>query len=549
MSALNHIANDKHTNMDDFESEPFIRSSLEILHEEKDLDSHGHLLQLLPIIGAVWLGEFIDAVDQTILVSTYGTISSQFHSLTMGSWLLTGYNLGYCVALPIYGLLCDICSRRNLLFSAYFLFGLGSLICGTGHGVNQIVIGRIIAGLGGAGMSSLCSVIITDLLSSSDVAVLRGWTETINNIGRSLGPPLGGLLVNTLGWRWTFLGHLPLLGLCILGVAYRLPKQPSQTAECSPDIHTTARSFDWLGILAFSTTIVSLLLAIHFAGTRGAGDADANPGPSSWWLIASIAGAMLSLPFFLWVEHSWARRPLIPLDLMQGVVGRHCLVHILAYAARLAIASNIVPYMVRAHGVSDVTASLFHVLTILGMPLGVLASGYTIKKLKQYKPVIITGLAASIAVYILILLQWRRGSSILDGLYMFPAGTAAGLIFPAQFIAISANAPAGRLPTCVSMYFLCTQLGIILGVAVAAEVLRGGFAAALGRDIPEGAGKGEIIRGVLDGIRYSGGLSVGLQKVVRASFLYAFQFVPVFCILCSCAALPIIIFVKGRRIE
>lgn len=69
--------------------------------------------------------------------------------------------------------------------------------------MSHVIIGRVIGGAGGAGMYSIVSFLITDLVPLRDVATYRSYVNVVQTVGRSCGGPIGGYLAQTIGWRWS----------------------------------------------------------------------------------------------------------------------------------------------------------------------------------------------------------------------------------------------------------------------------------------------------------------------------------------------------------
>lgn len=148
------------------------------------------------------VGVFISQTDQSLVIATYGRVASEFNELDNGSWLLSAFVLAQCVAQPLYGKLSDIFGRKSCLQASYILFALGTAGSGLGRTMGQIIAARAIQGAGGAGMLSMVSIIITDLVPVQEVASLRSYVNVLQTTGRSCGGVVGGFLTETLGWRW-----------------------------------------------------------------------------------------------------------------------------------------------------------------------------------------------------------------------------------------------------------------------------------------------------------------------------------------------------------
>lgn len=103
---------------------------------------------------------------------------------------------------PLYGKLSDIFGRKACLLFAYAVFGLGCLGCGLAQSMTQLCIARAFAGIGGGGMSSVVTILFSDIVSLQERGVWQGYINIIYAIGSSSGAPLGGIFADSLGWRW-----------------------------------------------------------------------------------------------------------------------------------------------------------------------------------------------------------------------------------------------------------------------------------------------------------------------------------------------------------
>jgi MFS family permease len=115
---------------------------------------------------------------------------------------MSAYILAQCVAQPLYGKMADIYGRKACLQASYVLFVIGTMGSGLGRSMGQVILGRVIQGAGGAGMVSMVSIVVTDLVPLREVASLWSYVNVLQTTGRSCGGFLGGWLTQTLGWRW-----------------------------------------------------------------------------------------------------------------------------------------------------------------------------------------------------------------------------------------------------------------------------------------------------------------------------------------------------------
>lgn len=85
---------------------------------------------------------------------------------------------------------------------AYTIFGLGSLGCGLAQDIWQLIAARAVAGMGGGGMNAVTSILLTDIVPLRDRGVWQGYLNVIFGVGTATGAPIGGLVAESLGWRW-----------------------------------------------------------------------------------------------------------------------------------------------------------------------------------------------------------------------------------------------------------------------------------------------------------------------------------------------------------
>jgi len=154
------------------------------------------------ILPALAIGILLAAMDNTIVLSSYGAIGSEFKSLNRTSWVATAYMLTTTSFQPLYGKMSDIFGRKTNLLFAYVVFGLGCLACGLSTSMNQLIVARGIAGIGGGGMATVVSILVSDLVPLRQRGTYQGILNLIFSIGMAAGAPMGGLLADKIGWRW-----------------------------------------------------------------------------------------------------------------------------------------------------------------------------------------------------------------------------------------------------------------------------------------------------------------------------------------------------------
>ncbi|KAE8154397.1 major facilitator superfamily domain-containing protein [Aspergillus avenaceus] len=494
------------------------------------------------VVYVTFIGVFLASADDSFVISTWSTIASQFQQLSQGSWLLGAYNFGYCVSLPAYGTLSNMYGRKNTLLCAYSLFSLSCLACGISGSLAQLVLARVLAGMSGGGMMSLVSIIITDLMPASEVALFRSYANIVNVVGRSFGAPIGGYLVAVIGWRWSFIGQLPLVVICIIVALYGLPASlnQSKSREGQTNASVNILSFDFAGLISFAVSIVLMFYLIHSLSV------DTEDQPKLLYL--SGIALVVAITVFILVEAYWAKKPLIPLDLVKSCLGSYFVGQLLLLTGRTSLNSNLTPYFVRIKYATDSLASLAYISNSIGVSVGGLISGMVIKRTKRYKMLAMIGPCLGMLTAILIFVRYREGCFTWEVLYLSLFGFSNGILFSTQFMGMSLAAPSDRLATSIGIYYLSQQIGFILGPASSVAIVQRLFANKLSEGL-DGMKEKQFIQRILNNSRFSQTLSDAAQKVVQSSYLYGFQIVPLISAVTCMIMVPIVLSQKEEKIE
>ncbi|CAJ2504949.1 Uu.00g123430.m01.CDS01 [Anthostomella pinea] len=252
------------------------------------------------------IGAFIAQVDSSIVLASSKEIASSFHALSDASWLITSYVLAQCATQALYGKLSDIFGRKVVLVFAYSVFTLG----GIGNAYWKVLLGQAISGVGGAGMIALVAVIIADILPVREIATWRSYVNVIATLGRSCGGPIGGWLVDTIGWRWCFLGQCPYAALAVALVLWKLPgstgKDSAEGAGGEQSMRSKASRVDLWGVITLPSMLAALFVSLDRGGKLYA-----------WYYTLPIALLALVLAAaFYYVEKVVAEEPILPMELL-----------------------------------------------------------------------------------------------------------------------------------------------------------------------------------------------------------------------------------------
>ena len=247
------------------------------------------------VLAGLMLSIFLSALDQTIVAVSLPAISADFADLDLLAWVISAYMVAMTVSMPIYGKLGDLYGRRRLMLFAIVVFTAASLLCGLAQSMGQLVLARVLQGVGAGGLMAVSQAIIGDIVARA--RRYQGYFSSMYAIASVAGPVLGGLLTEYLSWRWVFWINLP-IGLLALAISRRtlvgLPVPRRQPV------------IDYLGIVLMVVGLTALLLAITQIGQ---GAAWSDPA-----LLGLFALAALALLLFVAQERRF-REPLVPMQL------------------------------------------------------------------------------------------------------------------------------------------------------------------------------------------------------------------------------------------
>lgn len=450
---------------------------------------------------------FLAAADQTLVVSTYSTIGSDLHALNSTSWIATGYFLTLSAFQPVYGKLSDIFGRKSCLLFAYLIFGIGSTFCGLARNMGELIAARAFAGVGGGGMTTIVSILLSDVVSLRDRGTWQGYINIIYAAGSAAGAPLGGLLADSIGWRWSFIAQGPLCVLAFIAVAAALHLPKMDHSHWKEKI----LKIDFLGAFILITAVFGLLVGL---------DRGSNVGWSDPFAIAGLCMSPLFGVFVL-VEKHVASHPFAPFRIILNKTLFACyLCNFFAFGGWLAALFFIPLYWQVIGNLRASQAGLLLVPCIVCGVSGSLFGGFYMKKTGKYYW--ITGIAYSILVLGLALVLLFAGT-IIENIPLMIVGTCMcafsnGIGVTTTLIGLIANASHADQAVATACSYLFRSLGSVFGISMCAtafnQTLRKSLQSALNGD----ADAEEIADRVRESLSYLRNLEPGLQEIVKECY-------------------------------
>lgn len=226
----------------------------------------------------VAFGFFMQSLDTTIVITALPSMAaslgeSPLHMHTV----IVAYVMTVAVMLPASGWLADRIGVKWVFFAAIVLFTLGSLFCALSDTLNQLVLARVLQGIGGAMMVPVGRLTVLKIVPREQYMAAMTFVTLPGQVGPLLGPALGGFLVEYASWHWIFLINLP---VGIAGAVATLKLMPNHTLK--------TRRFDVRGFLLLAVAMATLTLALD--GQRALGLTAADLG----WLVFAGTAALVA---------------------------------------------------------------------------------------------------------------------------------------------------------------------------------------------------------------------------------------------------------------
>lgn len=182
-------------------------------------------------------------------------------------WYVSAYSLALCSFSLVYGKIYTFYPVQWVYLFALAVFEAGSLICGAAPSSVVLIIGRAIAGLGGAGLLLGSMLIVTEIMPLDKIPLFIGLLSGLYGIAGIVGPLLGGAFTDHLSWRWCFYINLPLGGVTALFVFFFVHLRPRKSQAGSTVVERFLQ-LDPLGVAVLIPAIISLLLVLQWGGAE-----------------------------------------------------------------------------------------------------------------------------------------------------------------------------------------------------------------------------------------------------------------------------------------
>ena len=403
---------------------------------------------LWTVFGALMLGMFLAALDQTIVSTALPTIVGDLGGLNHLSWVVTSYLLASTISTPLYGKLGDMLGRKPLFLAAIVIFLAGSMLAGLSQSMGELVGFRALQGVGAGGLMVGAQAIIADIVPPRERGRYVGLIGSVFAVASVAGPLLGGLLVDNLSWRWVFYVNLPIGAVALVIVMTRLHLHPPQVRH----------KIDLRGAALLSGAVTALIMVATWGGSE-------YQWRSTQIVGLGVAGLALLVCFIWWEQR--AEEPILPLSLFKSRV--FAVSNAMGFTIGMAMFGAIVfipLYLQLVYGASPTSSGLRLLPLMAGLLVAAIASGRIISRIGRYK---IFPIAGTIVLVVGMFLLSRLGVGTapwLASLYMLVVGVGIGLVMQVLVLVVQNDVAPRDIGVATSTATFFRSVGGSFGVAI-----------------------------------------------------------------------------------
>ena len=416
----------------------------------------------LRILLAVMIGVFLAALDQTVVGTALPRIVTDLRGNDVYTWAFTAYLLTATISGPLYGKLSDLYGRRPIFLAGIGIFLVGSVLAGVSPSIEWLIAARGVQGLGAGALFPIAIAIIGDIFAPSERGKYQGLFGAVFGLSILVGPAIGGLITDTLGWHWVFFVNLPVGAVAALLVWRYLPAY--HLGGDRPRI-------DYVGAVLFAAALVPILVGLTNKQTAA-------------WTDASVGGLLLLggvfLAAFIFVE-SRVAEPIVPLSLFRIRSFSVSISAVFLAAFGFFAAVVFLPRWFQVVNGSSATESGYQILPLLGgLIISAMASGQIVSRTGRYRWLVFGALVmTSVGLFLLSTMHADTPIPVLWA-YMFVTGVGVGPTFAVFILIVQNSVPIARLGAASSSLTFFQQVGGTVGLAITGTA----FASAIAEQVP-----------------------------------------------------------------
>ena len=366
-------------------------------------------------------------------------------------WVILVYMIASTVLVLTAGRLSDQFGRKQAYIGGFVLFAAASLGAGFAANGTQLILWRILQGVGGAFLFANAAAIVTDSFPREQLGLAMGTNTMVAAVGLVIGPVLGGALV-AISWHWVFWFNVPFGLAGSLWAALILHEITGRSED---------RRFDFAGTITFLIGLTGLVLGISKGGISGW---------SSPVVIVGLIAAAIFLPAFVLVERH-QRAPMLDLSIFQSrLFSAAAAAAFINGLARFALMFVFVFYFQGVQGDSPILAGIKLAPLALGMLISSPLAGIWADR-RGSRSMAVAGMLVTATGLALMTTLGRETNYLASGVYMFIVGIGSGMFNSPNTAAMMGAVAAHRRGIAAGARVLVQNTGAVISIAFVLAVV------------------------------------------------------------------------------
>jgi EmrB/QacA subfamily drug resistance transporter len=413
---------------------------------------------VIVVLAAVFMAQFLVALDRLIIATAIPVITDQFNSLNDVGWYASAYLLPMAAFQLFTGKIYTFYNPKWVYMGCITLFETGSLICGVAPNSVTLIIGRAVAGLGTCGMMSGTIIIVVHVVPLHKRPAYMGIMGMIFGVASVVGPLLGGVFTDEVSWRWCFYINLPIGGV-VLAVIFFVLKLDFEARQ-KLSLKEKIIRLDPLGTLLFVPSIVCLLLALQNGGTEWAW--------SSWRVILLLVLFAVTLVAFGIVQLWRKETATVPPRFLKYRSINAAVCYSFFNGASMQSMIYFIPIWFQAiKGTSAVESGIRTIPLVLGLVVTSIMAGVLTRKVGYYTPwMYISAVLTPVGAGLISTWSPSTGHSAWIG-YQALYGLGLGMGMQQPSVAAQTTLNKKDVPIGASLVFFSQTLGGAIFASVA----------------------------------------------------------------------------------
>ncbi|KAF4547720.1 Efflux pump patC-like protein [Elsinoe fawcettii] len=426
-------------------------------------DVHGFMwfLVVISILSSI----FLYSLDNTIVADVTPAVTNTFGDAALLPWLSVAFLLGGAAVILPFGKLYGSFDAKWLYIFACVIFNVGSAVCGAAPSMNALIVGRVLAGMGGNGMYLGVMTLLSVNTSDRERPGYLSFVGLVWGIGTVLGPVVGGAFVESSAtWRWAFYINLCIAAVCAPVYLFKIPNFKPRAGTAT---WTLVKEVDILGTVLSVGAIMTIVMAINFGGAL-------YPWNSGRIIALFVVSGVLFILFTgqqVKLLFTTIHTRIFPCQFLRN--WNAVLLYICASAVNTSgfIPIYYIPLyfqFTRGDGAIDAAVRLLPLIFLLSG--AIIANGHLMSRFSYFQPWYIFGSILTLVGGVLMSrIETTTSISRIYG-YEVLLGLGTGCFIQAGYAVIQAVTPPSEMSYAISYMMLAQLGGIAFGLAIGGAV-------------------------------------------------------------------------------